>query len=304
MGRSLSPKLWLLGSLFGLYYGPRAARVSRNGNETSLPFSALLCRVGTNLAAAYSKASDVVTGLYFTYKTGQLSMAYYRRYSAIDDKYGIQEKVDAWNARFRDGKQQFDAWERENEVGRKILAGLRTAWLVEETGRPQLRIARAVADAREWAVRRWRRADVSWGLALCRGVGASVAEATGEEIFGSVTAGLVGVLLARMLGVFWNGRPRVLGFAAFALGTVFPGWMIEGVCYNLNDLFVRMERKGEVKKPLPKRLNWYPTYVDDSYSFEMKNRSRGYKSTRPYKKKKGVIENLWNSIVPPERWYK
>ena len=26
----------------------------------------------------------------------------------------------------------FDKWEKQNEVGRKVLAGLRTTWLVEE----------------------------------------------------------------------------------------------------------------------------------------------------------------------------
>ena len=40
--------------------------------------------------------------------------------------------MDAWNARFVEGKKNFDKWERENEIGRKVLAGLRTVWMVEE----------------------------------------------------------------------------------------------------------------------------------------------------------------------------
>ena len=40
--------------------------------------------------------------------------------------------MDAWNARFVEGKKNFDEWERENEIGRKVLAGLRTVWMVEE----------------------------------------------------------------------------------------------------------------------------------------------------------------------------
>jgi hypothetical protein len=47
-------------------------------------------------------------------------------------RFGIQEKVDAWNARFMQGKKKFDAWEQNNEIGRLVLASFRTAWLIEE----------------------------------------------------------------------------------------------------------------------------------------------------------------------------
>jgi len=66
------------------------------------------------------------------YKTGQLSYAYFKQYERLDQRFRVQEKMDAWNTKFQEGKQNFDKWERDNEVGRKILAGLRTAWLVEE----------------------------------------------------------------------------------------------------------------------------------------------------------------------------
>ena len=66
------------------------------------------------------------------YKTGQLSYEYYKHYSALDNRFAIQQKVDSWNARFVEGKMAFDKWEKQNEVGRNVLAGLRTAWLVEE----------------------------------------------------------------------------------------------------------------------------------------------------------------------------
>jgi hypothetical protein len=46
----------------------------------------------------------------------------------------ILTKMDAWNARFQEGKVNFGKWEQDkkNEVGRTVLAGLRNVWLVDE----------------------------------------------------------------------------------------------------------------------------------------------------------------------------
>ena len=50
-------------------------------------------------------------------------------YAFVDQRRILDDKMDAWNVRFQDGKEQFDGWERENEVlvGQGVLAGLCTA---------------------------------------------------------------------------------------------------------------------------------------------------------------------------------
>lgn len=77
-----------------------------------------ICKVITKY---YLLVYDFCQSIWFLYKTGQLSYDYMKRYQDIDSKYQIQEKIDAWNARFKKGKENFDQWEKENEVGRKFL---------------------------------------------------------------------------------------------------------------------------------------------------------------------------------------
>ena len=95
-------------------------------------FSELVLRFGKRISKIYLECYDFFQGVWYLYKTGQLSYDYMKQYQALDEKFKIQAKVDAWNARFQKGKKNFDKWEKENEVSRKILAGLRTVWLIEE----------------------------------------------------------------------------------------------------------------------------------------------------------------------------
>jgi hypothetical protein len=44
----------------------------------------------------------------------------------MDEPFAIQSKLDVWNARFMEGKIKVDAREKENEISRTVLAGLRT----------------------------------------------------------------------------------------------------------------------------------------------------------------------------------
>ena len=88
--------------------------------------------LGRRMAKFYLSIYDATYGIWFMYKTGQLSYDYYKQYCKLDERFGIQNKMDAWNARFIQGKKNFDEWERQNEIGRRVLAGFRTAWLVEE----------------------------------------------------------------------------------------------------------------------------------------------------------------------------
>ena len=136
LSTTILPNLWLMGMLFGALVGYEVSRPPREGaeNDAGPPNAAsrLLLSMGRRVANAYLKVYDTWNGMWFMYKTGQLSYAYWKRYAQLDQRFAITEKVDAWNARFQQGKINFDRWEKENEVGRKILAGLRTVWLVEE----------------------------------------------------------------------------------------------------------------------------------------------------------------------------
>lgn len=136
---SVMPNLWLMGAMAGAGVGYDTAQrrhfIKAKGkiNDEDMNAAQLfILSTGRYLARLFLKAWDACSALFFMYKTGQLSYEYYKQYSALDQRFAIQKKVDAWNARFVQGKLAFDQWERENEVGRKLLAGLRTAWLVEE----------------------------------------------------------------------------------------------------------------------------------------------------------------------------
>ena len=133
LGLTVFPRLWLVGAVVGTNIGHRVATTSIEspGKKMNL-FSKLTLKLGKRVAKYYLLVYDFCQSMWFLYKTGQLSYDYMKRYQNIDNKYQIQEKIDAWNARFKEGKENFDEWEKENEVGRKILAGLRTVWLVEE----------------------------------------------------------------------------------------------------------------------------------------------------------------------------
>ena len=125
------PNLWLVGIAFGSLYGYEVSKDYNKKPPTGL-LGRLVISLGRRLAKAYLKVYDVFHGIWFMYKTGQLSYEYYKRYSKLDERFALGEKMDAWNARFQQGKRNFDQWEKDNEIGRRFLAGMRTAWLVEE----------------------------------------------------------------------------------------------------------------------------------------------------------------------------
>lgn len=135
MGMILSmtvlPNLWLVGIIFGSLYGYEVSKDYKDKQPTNI-LARVVTAFGRKLAKMYLTAYDFFHGIWFMYKTGQLSYEYYKQYSKLDDRFGIGEKIDAWNARFQEGKRKFDQWEQQNEIGRRTLATLRTAWLVEE----------------------------------------------------------------------------------------------------------------------------------------------------------------------------
>jgi hypothetical protein len=151
IGRTVAANLWLLGFIVGVVYGNKVAtddvqqrsssRMSADGAATTsvtsssstsgiMPNFFLACgkRFGRAVLAVY----DAINVLWYMYKTGKLSYAYYKQYESLDSRFQITDKIDAWNTRFQEGKLKFDRWEKENEISRKLLAGLRTFWMVEE----------------------------------------------------------------------------------------------------------------------------------------------------------------------------
>ncbi len=136
VGITIYPNLWLISALFGAYYGQTIPiEQDEDGDMDSsslLLHQMVLQNLGTRLASVYVLVKDALEGLWFLYRTGQLSLDYYKQYAQLDSKFEVTKKLDAWNARFVEGKRAFDEWERQHEVGRKVLATLRTAWLVEE----------------------------------------------------------------------------------------------------------------------------------------------------------------------------
>lgn len=143
---SLQPNLWLIGSSVGAFYGQSITEKVliqdqptilglNDASMISFPgglYGELCFKAGKKAAEVYLKVFDISQTFWFMYRTGQLSYTYYKKFEVLDARFAINDKVDAWNARFVQGKVNFDKWEKENEVGSKILAGLRTAWLVEE----------------------------------------------------------------------------------------------------------------------------------------------------------------------------
>ena len=131
-----APNLWLVGILSGSVFGfETSQRLPDSSDVPSSDLNAMQSIViyfGRYLARLALKLYDTFQAFFFMYKTGQLSYEYYKSYALLDKRLSIQNKIDAWNARFVEGKMAFDRWEKENEVGRKVLASLRTFWLVGE----------------------------------------------------------------------------------------------------------------------------------------------------------------------------
>jgi hypothetical protein len=121
VGLSILPNLWFMGTLAGFLYGWDVGKKIPDGSPSNA-LNNLIVNLGRNLAKGFLTVYDATNAIFFMYKTGELSYAYYKRFSVLDDKFKINSKIDAWNARFAEGKVAFDAWERENEIGRKALA--------------------------------------------------------------------------------------------------------------------------------------------------------------------------------------
>eukprot|EP00980_Cylindrotheca_fusiformis_P021656 scaffold8505_cov130-Cylindrotheca_fusiformis.AAC.22 len=239
---TILPNLWLVGAILGGMYGYEVASL-KEGNLPPAPknvASKLCISSGRRLAKVSLRLFDGLRALWFLYKTGQLSYEYYKRYEVMDKRFGIQDKMDAFNARYQEKKKAFDRWEKENEISRTILAGLRTVWLVDEQAKlrakkkSRYRVIQWVYSVKYYIQRQWEKLSSfmsnnrskAWSE-FWTGVGQDVKnsgrDAMGTRI-GAVVASLVVINIAGALFVI---SPPLLTVLAALMGVVWPSWVPE-----------------------------------------------------------------------------
>jgi len=255
ISRSIQQNLWLLGFIVGALYGHRIGiqytsirlrnfegdgdllkDMSRNFIDNFL----LSC--GKNLGQWCIKLYDAINVLWYMYKTGELSYAYYKRYESLDKKLKITDKMDAWNARFVEGKLKFDQWEKENEVSRKVLAGLRTFWVLEEKSykkyakrdkkASKYRIINIFNDAIGFFNRFFRAIlkFITGGGSkeldeLVLGVKIELSELNFEILGQQIGSGLAALVMLNLIGALFLVSPGLTGTIVFAGGCIWPTWI-------------------------------------------------------------------------------
>jgi len=149
--------------------------------------------------------------------------------------------MDAWNSKFQEGKKNFDKWERENEVGRKVLAGLRTVWMVDGRrtkglkGGSRSRLARAGASTAGWLGRffaavldPFRGNGVEELRDLAVGVAVEIESLDYEIATRRAVSGAAALVLVSFGGRVLVAWPRAFGLLACGVGGVYPGFMATG----------------------------------------------------------------------------
>lgn len=262
LGTTVFPNLWLIGALMGGFYG---YEISNNIAERQTPPNALarLLINSGRLSAKYTlEFYDAWQTLWFLYKTGQLSYEYYKKYAVMDERYAIQSKIDAWNARFMEGKIKFDAWEQQNEIGRTVLAGLRTVWLVEEQSKrktqkkSRYRAVQVVYDVAFWFGRLFAKVGKLIGprggwKEFIEGIRQDMKNSELDAI-GTRVGAIVGSLIAvNMIGAVFAISPPFLALLAVLVGFVWPTWASE--------LFERIRLLTEETRARGRGEDFFPT---------------------------------------------
>jgi hypothetical protein len=262
LGTTVFPNLWLIGALMGGFYG---YEISNNLAEQQTPPNALarlLVNSGRRLAKYTLDVYDAWQTLWFLYKTGQLSYDYYKRYAVMDERFHIQSKVDAWNARFMEGKIKFDAWEKENEIGRTVLAGLRTVWLVEEQSKrktqkkSRYRVVQVGYDIAFWFGRLFSKVGKLIGpkggwKEFIQGIRKDMKNSE-LDAMGTRVGAIVGSLFAvYMIGALFAISPPFLAVLAVLVGFVWPTWASE--------LFERVRLLTEETRARGRGEDFFPT---------------------------------------------
>jgi len=223
--------------ILGVFYGHEITKESQEQifNDKNVVAKSLISS-GKLIANAYLQCIDCGKAFWFLYKTGQLSYEYYKTYETLDRKFAIQNKVDAWNQVFVEGKQKFDAWEQENEVGRTILAGLRTVWLVDEqsrkrtVGRSRYRVVQYIYDIRQSMSRLVQKSFSSVRSLFQEGEIRSFFEGLRTDLYrdGSATTrlGAVGaaIVAVNIGGAIFSISPVFSNFFAVMVAIIWPSW--------------------------------------------------------------------------------
>jgi len=281
---SIQPNLWLVGSIIGAILGNDIAEksdkidksIQSNAVDVLPPtpgglYGDVSLKLGRRIAETYLKIWDFIQGFWFMYRTGQLSYEYYKRYEILDQKFQIQNKMDAWNARFVEGKKNFDEWERENEIGRKVLAGLRTVWMVEENSyrsqkyrmkkglkrgkRSKYRVVQYAIDIGYWFKRFFLAAwnAITGGnnnelVDVLNGIKIQIRELNLEIISQRMGAAVAALILVNIVGAMFALAPPLLGVMAVIAGMIWPSWVVSA-SQKLKDLVEETRARGRGEIP-------------------------------------------------------
>jgi hypothetical protein len=297
---TILPNLWLIGIIFGALYGYEVSKDYKDKPPNSI-LSRIVVATGRRLAKAYLYVYDFLHGIWFMYKTGQLSYEYYKQYSKLDDRFGIGEKMDAWNARFIEGKKKFDAWERDNEVSRRMLAGLRTAWLVEQQSlnkgrgtRSKYRIVQYGYDVMTWFGRFW---TAVWNTMtgggssqlqqVLKGIRIHISESRMQTVGPRIGAALLALVIVSMVGAIFSVAPKLLGLVAIMTGLIWPTWVPELVD-RFSSLLDEFKTKGRgeeypVESGIPTALSQFGMYDKKRYFYYRRENGnkKWYRTGRP-----------------------
>jgi len=311
LGTTILPNLWLLGMIFGAFYGYEITKkipisITQIGQIPIMEpngVARFLILFGKQLAKIYLQLTDYGKTLWFLYKTGQLSYEYYKTYETLDTKFAIQNKVDAWNLMFVEGKYKFDAWEQENEVGRKMLAGFRTAWLVDEqsrlraSGRSRYRLLQVAYDVKN-SISRLLQNTLLWTQSLfLPGVINAFLKGLRIELqkesslvtrLGSIATILVAVNIGG--AIFSISAPLCMIMAA-VVAFIWPSWANDFVS-RMNEIGTDILSKGR-KNDKSRNISRNSTYNFDLLESiqqrceELGYRSNGNKRKSSFSNKKG-----------------
>jgi len=257
----------ILGSFYGYEIGKQ---VPDTAPTSFIPL--MLVRMGNRITTVSLQIYDFFVGLTFMWKTGVLSYEYWKRYAVLDQKFGIQDKMDAWNARFIEGKENFDRWEQENEVGRKVLATLRTAWLVEERS-----YQKGIKMKKRRRQSKYRLIQLCYDIAFStgkvlgsilklltgggstelteflKGISIDISQARVEGIGARVGAVMAAIIAINILGSLFTISPGFLGLCAVAVSLIWPTWTTE--------LYERLSRFLQETRAVGRGENTAPTMV-------------------------------------------
>lgn len=324
ISRTVAANLWLIGLILGATYGNSVAtedvRIrskSSTGVEGSSSdlierelsrgiISKFILSCGRRCGRFFLTVYDAVNVLWYMYKTGKLSYSYYKQYESLDSRFQITDKIDAWNARFQEGKRQFDQWEKENEISRRLLAGLRTFWLVEEQSYKrtskkygsQNRIVMVANTVYSYVTRFFH---AMWKLMkgggnteelddLLKGIQADISELNFVKLGQQLGSGLTALVAVNVIAALFLISPGLVGAVCFVCGMIWPTW-IGGAYRRFTKKISDTADKGRRDMALKKSASEGGRY---HYFIREDGTKRWYRTGRP------VLNNFFMSKDPAQ----